>query len=97
MVLCGQGSEGDVQLCRPASDSETLLGRNILLEGPGESELPPTRKIKPKEWEAISSRLYVGDQNVVVYRQEEDGVEKRLLVDGVPIVVDDLPRGSAVR
>lgn len=95
MLLCGQ-DRGNVQLCRPAASSEDLLGRNVLLETPENSDPPTTRKIKSKEWEDISSRLYVGDQNVVVYRQEEDSVERPLVVDGVPIVVDDLPRGSIV-
>lgn len=96
MVLCGQESQSNVQLCRPASGSQTLLGCNVLLEGPEKSELPATRKIKPKEWEVVNSRLYVGDQNVIVYRQE-DGVERALHVNGVPIVVDNLPRGSIIR
>lgn len=99
MVLCGQDSKGNIQLCRPAKNGplETLVGRAVLLEGQEEMEssLPVTRKIKPREWEDISSSLYVGDNNVVVYR-EKDATERALFVGDLPIVVDNLPKGSNI-
>lgn len=94
MILCGEDSHGSVQLCRPQLNNEDLVGQQVMLKG--QNIQPSTKKLKPKVWEDIRSRLYIGEKNIVVYKGE-DGVERELYVGEVPIVVDNLPRGSIVR
>lgn len=94
MILCGEDLNGSVQLCRPQLNNEDLIGQQVMLKG--QNVQPATKKLKPKVWEDIRSRLYVGEKNIVVYKGE-DGVERELCIGEVPIVVDNLPRGSIVR
>lgn len=95
MILCGDDSQS-VQLCKPRNFDESLVGANVVLEGSSGRD-PTTRIVKRKEWEDISSRLCVGDHGNVIYK--EAGEERQLYVEGtcIPIVVEDMPKGSPVK
>ncbi|EDO16979.1 hypothetical protein Kpol_1041p37 [Vanderwaltozyma polyspora DSM 70294] len=103
MLLCGENtSKNVVQLCKPEKFNASFIGKNVVLGNKIPIRPPTDRKIKPKEWEDISSRLSIGDNNVVTYRDEETNEVKQLFIIGendefIPIVVDSLPKGSVVR
>ena len=104
MIICGKdASEDIVQICRPVNGCISLIGKTVGLSGKPIAGEATLRKIKPKEWDDISSRLYVGEENKVTYREEENETEHILCVHGeglgnwIPIVVDNLPIGSAIR
>lgn len=86
MVLCGEslGTENRaavVELCHPnlrgkdAGMLNELIGKQVVITaGQGIT----SRKLKPKEWEDISSRLHTNDRGEVVY--DENGQEQVLTV-----------------
>lgn len=104
MLLCGSDKNNDiVQTCKPdirsnkSIDTNLLIGQQVKIVD--EKTLSP-KKIKSKDLENILSRLYVGDNNHVVLNV--DGTEHALYITPkesdvkIPIVVDDLPRGTKV-
>lgn len=104
MLLCGENpSTSDVKLCVPAIFDKGLIGRSIVLESnTANLSSAPTRKIKTKEWEDISSRLRVKEEGRVVYTEEDSEQERLLCVydeNGaiVPILAKGLPTGSPVK
>lgn len=101
MVLCGEytaaGGETKVELVSPEKESLELVGRQVVIDA--EAEDATDRKIKPREWEAVSSCLQVDGSRGVVYMDE--GKAKPLFVrvgdEKVRVTVATLPEGSNVR
>ncbi|KAL6945468.1 hypothetical protein ACO0QE_002924 [Hanseniaspora vineae] len=104
MLLCGSDtSNAIVQTCKPdlysnpSIDTKSLIGQQVRIS---EKKSLPPKKIKSKDLENILSRLYVGDNNQVVFNV--GGTEHALYITPkesdtkIPIVVDNLPRGTKV-
>ncbi|CCE63536.1 hypothetical protein TPHA_0F00490 [Tetrapisispora phaffii CBS 4417] len=105
MILCGEDLASNVvQLCQPQTTGDMrLIGHQVVLEGYKQEDTITTRRIKDKEWADITSRLFIGDGNKVMYREEDTNDVKALLVIGnspedlIPLIVRSLPKGSQVR
>lgn len=100
MVLCGDDEASSVQICKPQLYDASLIGKQVVLEGESDENVT-SRKIKSKEWEDISARLYVNDRNQAVYFDQDAKRERLLCVYNnsttIPIVVEGLPVGSKIR
>lgn len=103
MLLCGEhetNGQLHVELCQPvmvcSENHDLLIGKQVKVNVSDEIS---TRKIKSKEWDDISSRIFVGDNGIVVY--EDSGKELPLFVEAndkrVNVSVQSLPRGSKVK
>lgn len=104
MLLCGEDTISDkVSLCSVADFDSDLVGKSVVLKSDNQpTEERTTRKIKPKEWEDISSRLQVGENGQIIYRDENGTDETYLCVynnegEPVPVIAQGLPIGSAVK
>ena len=105
MILCAeyspQESKPSVQLLQPAISSPEFCGARVLVGDLLGKEVAPTcRRIKPAEWEELSSRLYVDNSGRVVLQSE--GKELPLYVrDNIGslhyIMASSMPTGSQVR
>ncbi|CDO95381.1 unnamed protein product [Kluyveromyces dobzhanskii CBS 2104] len=106
MILCGEHTDAvtgvtSVKLASPLIQSSEqvcqIVGQQVVIDADQEIT---DRKIKPKEWDDISSNLYTNDKGEVVY-QDEDGLEKVLFVklgnELITVKVEGLPSHSAVR
>ncbi|QEU59816.1 hypothetical protein KDRO_C03380 [Kluyveromyces lactis] len=106
MILCGEHTDTEsgitsVKLAYPVAEfpeqSAHLVGQQVVIDL---DQKVTDRKIKPKEWDCISTRLYTNGNGEIVF-QKEDSSEKQLFVklgdQLIPVRVDGLPEHSKVR
>ncbi|AGO13308.1 AaceriAFR164Wp [[Ashbya] aceris (nom. inval.)] len=105
MMLCAEYSPKElkpsVQLLRPATPQLELCGAQVLAaDSLGKEVASTSRRIKPAEWEELSSRLSVDKSGRVVFQSE--GKELPLYVNDNSgsmnyIMASGMPAGSQVR